>query len=200
MTGAQVIKNALKYKNYVYWYGGKGDKCTKALLDRLASAYPNVYTASYKNKCLVDIKNGKYCIDCSGLVCKAYGISDIGTYSFPKAFKEWTGTPKNGMIVWTWTHTGIYNNGKVIEARGVDYDVTTSRTYRKQDWQRVFYSEKVNYMNNKNEVTAQDYLKVAEDIVNGKAGNGDKREAYIKAKGLDYDRVQKIVNIAVRGY
>lgn len=207
MTGAGVCANALKYKGFVYWYGGKGQKCTSALLNSLAKTYPSVYTLIYRNKCKQDIAAGKSCIDCSGLVCRAYGIGDLSTYQMAKdgRFKKYTGTPLNGMIVWKPSHVGIYYNGKVIEARGIDWDVTTSRTYRKSDWTCVYTVEGVEYMaankttSKKTAKTAVSYLQAAMDVINGKAGNGAERVNYLKSAGYDADIVQEIVNLAIKG-
>lgn len=206
MNGEQVIKNALNYLHYVYWYGGKGQKCTQALLNTLAAAYPRVYTATYKAKCKKDIAAGRYCIDCSGLVCKAYKIPDIGTYTMAtdKRFTQYKGAPENGMIVWNPTHVGLYCNGKVIEARGIDYDVTTDRVYRPQDWQRVYTVAGTTYGTPSNNAkngpkTAVSYLQAAIDVCNGKAGNGAARIDYLKARGYNADTVQELVNIATKG-
>lgn len=201
MTGEDIIKKALKYKNYVYWYGGKGQKCTTVLLNTLKSLYPSTYTTNYVNKCKKDISAGKYCIDCSGLVCRAYGIKDIGTYQMAtdKRFKEWEGTPLNGMIVWKWGHVGLYYNGKVVEARGIDYDVTTNRTYKKSDWNRIFYFDGVDYgMTAKTSKTAVEYLNAAIDVINGKYGTGTTRKTALKKAGFDADKVQNIVNLALK--
>lgn len=203
MTGEQACQNALKYIKYVYWYGGKGQKCTQALLNTLARLYPRIYTANYINKCKADIKAGRYCIDCSGLVCHAYGIPDIGTYTMntDKRFQEYKGTPKNGMIVWNPTHVGIYYNGNIIEARGIDYDVTMSRKYRPADWKKVFHVAGVTYTNNnaKTAKTAVSYLLAAVDVLNGKAGNGAARVDYLSKLGYNADTVQELVNIATKG-
>lgn len=195
MTGNDIVVKALKCINYVYWYGGKGQKCTTKLLNQLAGLYPSIYTADYIAKCKQDIKDKKTCIDCSGLVCKAYGVDQVGTYSFPKIFKEWSGTPLNGMIVWRWTHTGIYYNGHVIEARGVDYDVTTTRIYRRADWQRIYYKEGVTYMGTHNPL---EYLKKAVEVANGNYGNGDARVAKLKAENYDPEKIQAIINEAYK--
>lgn len=205
MTGKDIVKTALKYKNYVYWYGGKAQKCTSVLLNTLSKLYPTIYTTNYINKCKADIKAGRYCIDCSGLVCKAYGIKDIGTYQMEKdlRFKEWKGTPLNGMIVWKRAHVGIYNDGKVIEARGVDYDVTSNRTYKKNDWEKVFYFEGINYATNaktpgNESKTPVEYLQAAIDTIGGKYGTGTARKTALKNAGFDADKVQNIVNVALK--
>lgn len=140
-----ILSRAHSLKSYVYWYGGKRTRCTDALLQRLSKAYPNIYTASYIAKCKADIKAGKSCCDCSGLVCYAYGISDIGSSQMLAFFKKWDKKPKNGMILYKKGHVGIYENGRILEMRGVDYDYQSSRTYKSQDWLFILYSPEVDY-------------------------------------------------------
>lgn len=216
-TGAQVIQNAFSMQNYVYWYGGSGEKCTYELLDRFARLYPSVYTDTYKSKCKQDVLNGKYCIDCSGFVCKASGLPHYSTYAMATSNAFYEGNkevPKNGAIVWNWTHCGLYYDGrvieglafgKVIEARGVDSDICTDRIYNSANWQRVYYVAGINYdaleaPAVKQAHTAAEYCIIAAEVISGKLGNGAARIANVHKMGYDYDRVQKIVNVAVRGY
>ena len=145
MTGSEIIKRAYELRHYVYWYGGKRQKCTQSLLNEFAKDYPNIYTSTYISKCKVDIKNNEYCCDCSGLVCYAYKIGDIGSYYFPEKYKKWTGTPKNGMILHRNGHVALYNNGYVVEMRGVDYDFCDTRKYVKSEWLNVLYDPNVDY-------------------------------------------------------
>jgi len=196
MTGNDIIKNALWYRNYVYWYGAKGEECTYKLLNTLSTLYPGIYTTTYKQKCMIDIRNGKHAIDCSGLVCRAYGISNISTYEMPKHFTEYTGPIKNGMIVWRPNHVGLYYNGKVLEARGIDYDITDTRTYKKLDWKRVYIKPDVNYDADMNH-TPIDYLKTAIDVMQGIYGNGTMRKNLLEKRGFNYEKIQSIINIAM---
>ena len=196
MTGNDIIKNALWYRNYVYWYGAKGEECTYKLLNTLSALYPGIYTTTYKQKCMIDIRNGKHAIDCSGLVCRAYGISNISTYEMPKYFAEYTGPIKNGMIVWRPNHVGLYYNGKVLEARGIDYDITDTRTYKKLDWKRVYIKPDVNYDADMNH-TPIDYLKTAIDVMQGIYGNGTMRKNLLEERGFNYEKIQSIINIAM---
>lgn len=196
MTGNDIIKNALLYKNCVYWYGAKGEQCTYKLLNILSALYPGIYTTTYKQKCMIDIRNGEHAIDCSGLVCRAYGISNMSTYEMPKHFTEYTGPVKNGMIVWKHEHVGLYYNGVVLEARGIDYDVTDTRTYKKSDWERVYISPYVNYDSDM-EHTPIDYLKTAIDVMQGIYGNGTMRKNLLEKRGFNYEKIQSIINIAM---
>lgn len=209
-TGEDVVKNAFAMTNYVYWYGGSGEKCTTTLLNRLARLYPSVYTATYKAKCQIDIKNGKYCIDCSGFVCKASGLPHYSTYQMMTNthFRQVNKSDiKNGMIVWRPTHCGIYYNGDVIttvngeyiiEARGIDYDITTTRKYKASEWTRVYKVDGIDY--NSIEKLDDEYDYAARMVIQGKYGNGAERKKKLEAAGYDYSRVQALVNQILRGY
>ena len=196
MTGNDIIKNALLYKNCVYWYGAKGEQCTYKLLNILSALYPGIYTTTYKQKCMADIRNGECAIDCSGLVCRAYGISNMSTYDMPKHFTEYNGPVKNGMIVWKHEHVGLYYNGMVLEARGIDYDVTDTRTYKKSDWEHIYINPDVNYDADM-EHTPIDYLKTAIDVMQGIYGNGTMRKNLLEKRGFNYEKIQSIINIAM---
>lgn len=198
MTGNDIIKNALLYKNCVYWYGAKGEQCTYKLLNILSALYPGIYTTTYKQKCMADIRSGEHAIDCSGLVCRAYGISNmpISTYDMPKHFTEYAGPVKNGMILWKQEHVGLYYNGMVLEARGIDYDVTDTRAYKKSDWERIYISPCVNYDADM-EHTPIDYLKTAIDVMQGIYGNGTMRKNLLEKRGFNYEKIQSIINIAM---
>ena len=200
MTGNDICKKALTYKGYAYWYGGKGQKCTYALLITLSKLYPSIYTPQYCEKCKADIKAGRKCIDCSGLVCHCYGVPDVGTMQFDKYFTKYSGHPVNGMIVWRAAHTGIYCDGKIYEARGKDYGVTYSRLYCASDWQRVYYKKDVSYKEGnmkKVSKTPTDYLNAAIRVLSGFYGTGEARKAHVKSAGFDYEKLQKIVNAAL---
>lgn len=200
LTGKEIATKAASYltDRYCYWYGGKGQKCTEALLNNFSALYPSIYTEGYKKKCREDIAAGKYCIDCSGLVCKAYRISDIGTYQMAtdSRFKEWEKTPKNGMIVWRWTHCGIYYNGLVIEARGKNYGITAERKYNAEDWQRVLYMPSVTY--DETVKSPVDYVFAAWMTIKGKYGNGEERKSALTVDGYDPEKVQRIINEAYK--
>lgn len=201
MTAEEIITRAKKYVGvYVYWYGGKGERCNAALLNRLATAYPSIYTEAYIAKCKEDINAGKYCIDCSGLVCACYGIAHRGTEQFGQVFNIWTGEPKNGMILYRKGHCGIYYNGRVIEARGKAYGVTAGRVFSKSDWTRIYYSTAVDYTGGQEmKRTAKEYLTCAINVIAGAYATGESRKKKIGAEGYDYNIVQALVNYALKG-
>ena len=202
-TGNDICAKALEIiqsGEYVYWYGGKGEKCTESLLSILSRLHPSIYTASYIKRCKQDIKNGKKCIDCSGLVSMAYGFPGEGTYGIyhhagiTQCYEE----PRNGMILWKHSHTGIYFDGKVLESRSQRYGLTSTRKYNRKDWTATLQSVDVNY----NDKREQDLKKIAKDVISGKYGNGAKRKTMLKALGLtdaQVKEVQSIVNNILKG-
>lgn len=145
-TGLGIARAAYDYKHYAYWYGGKGEKATQSLLDRLAKQNPGVYSTRYYETCKNDIQQGKFVCDCSGLVCYAYGISQIGSYQIKEKFIEWKGEPKEGMIAWRPGHVAIFRkNGYIIEMQGQSTDFRDDRHYKEADIQKILYSPSVNY-------------------------------------------------------
>ena len=145
MYGYEVIEKAYQLKHYVYWYGGKRQKCTQSLLTTLSSQYTKIYTNSYIKKCKTDIANNEMCMDCSGLVCYAMSIPDIGSYQISKKYPTYSGNPKNGMMLYKQGHIALYNNGYVVEARGIDYDFSDTRKYNPSEWLSVHYDPNINY-------------------------------------------------------
>lgn len=199
MTGQEIVNRAFRYKNFVYWYGAKGQKCTDALLQQLSRLYPNIYTASYIAKCRKDIANYRWAVDCSGLVCLAYGIDQIGTSQMLGPFKVWHYSPLTGMVCWRAGHCGIYYHGAVIEARGVDYDITASRKYDPKDWEKILYMPDVEYTGNMGKIrTVYEYLQAASEVLQGVYGTGEDRKKKLQAAGFNYQRVQNIVNAALK--
>lgn len=55
-------------RGWVYWYGTVGYKCTMDLYKRKAKQYPSHYTASRESGYMADIKAGKTCADCVGMI------------------------------------------------------------------------------------------------------------------------------------
>ena len=84
----------------------------------------------------------------------------------------------------------------VLEARGIDYDVTDTRTYKKSDWERVYINPDVNYDADM-EHTPIDYLKTAIDVMQGIYGNGTMRKNLLEKRGFNYEKIQSIINIAM---
>lgn len=55
-------------RGWVYWYGTCGYKCTMDLYKRKAKQYPSHYTTSRESGYMTDIKDGKTCADCVGMI------------------------------------------------------------------------------------------------------------------------------------
>ena len=147
MTGKEIVARAEQLKGYKYWYGGKRELATVPLANRLRKENPSVWDDAYYNKAMQDVINGKRVCDCSGLVCYAYGISDIGSYAIRDEYKVWNGKPKAGMIAWKKGHVGIIkdNQGHMIEMRGIDYDYCDTRYRKVAGCMTLLYDPNVNY-------------------------------------------------------
>lgn len=146
MNYIDVLNRAFSCLEYVYWYGGKGQKCTQQLLNTLAKQNPGTYSTTYINKAKKDITNGKTCIDCSGLVCKAYNISNIGSYQIHDTFKKInTKDASAGMVLWKPGHVAlVVDDDYIIEAKGIDYDVLVSKRVN-NNFNTGLYLEGVSY-------------------------------------------------------
>lgn len=115
----------------VYVYGFKYETVTKAKIESLSAQYPSVYTSSIKNMAVNKI--GKTAVDCSGFVCKAFAISNIGSSQLmAKMIHKYkvsdTSNILNGMLIWRNGHIGLIEvdeNGIawVLEAKGTAYDL-----------------------------------------------------------------------------
>lgn len=124
-------------RSYHYVYGMKEsyNPLTQQRLDILARDNKSIYDANYIKKAKKFI--GQRCIDCSGLVCVIWGISDIGSsqiadlpskkpmeYALIDAKRD---KLKWGDCVWKRGHVGIYiEDGKVLEAKGINEGVRIS--------------------------------------------------------------------------
>lgn len=136
MTVQEIINRALWLgKHSVYWYGGKRQVPTVELAKRLKLNNPSVWNTEYYEAALKDVGSGKYVCDCSGLVCYAYGINDIGTSQFASKFEEVAplkyGKYIPGSVAWRSGHCGIIidEDGHVAEMRGLKWDFCTNRTF-----------------------------------------------------------------------
>lgn len=149
MTGKEIVARATSYKKMVYWYGAKREKCTTTLAGVLRQQNPGVWTEDYYQKALKDCDGEKYACDCSGLVCGAYNIPDIGSYQLGSKYETWNGTPRAGMIGWKRGHVGIFSDdgwdAKIIEMRGIDYDWKKERVYKTCGFVKVIYDPSIDY-------------------------------------------------------
>ena len=145
-TGLGIARAAYDYRDYAYWYGAKGETATLPLLNRLAKENKGVYSSRYIEECKNDIRGNKRVCDCSGLVCHALGISDIGSYQIGQKFKEWKDEPKEGMIAWRQGHVAIFRKGGfVIEMQGQSTDFRDDRYYKDAGFTKILYDPSINY-------------------------------------------------------
>lgn len=146
-TSTEILRWVNEHRFYKYWYGGKRQKATRALAKELANENPAVWTNAYMLKAIKDVDAKAEVCDCSGFVCGAYDIPDIGTYHFPGKFKKCTGVIKPGMIAWRKGHCGIILDDEmhVAEMRSIDYDFSDCRKFSAAGFTDVFYSEEVVY-------------------------------------------------------
>ena len=148
-TSTAILEWVAQHRTFVYWYGGKRDKCTKALADALKRENPSVWTEFYYKEALKDVAAGYKCCDCSGFVCGAYSHPDIGTSAMQKAFSVWSGAPRAGMIAWKRGHCGIFLrdgwDSPIAEMRGLVYDFQCNRTFKTAGFTKVLYSKDVDY-------------------------------------------------------
>ena len=90
--------------HYIYGYKYKYNPVTKSRIKSLAKQNSQVFTDSYYDKACNFI--GGYAIDCSGLVCCALNISDIGSYEIRERFPV-ASEVKPGDVLWRQGHVGL---------------------------------------------------------------------------------------------
>ena len=130
--GCRALEMVAYYK-YVYGMKHSYGRLTQDRINILAKDNPSTFSSSYVAKANKLI--GKLCIDCSGLVCYLWQIQDIGSWDIsqlpktkPNRYAKVKLTElKWGDCVWKKGHVGIYlGDGRVIEAKGIDYGVRIS--------------------------------------------------------------------------
>ena len=127
---------------WVYWYGTCGYDCTTSLYNRKKEQYPGHYTSSRESGYKADIRAGKMCADCVGMIKSFFwkggkldgknvyqsnncpDKSANGMYELCKEHGKIATIPEiPGLVVWKSGHIGVYiGNGYTIEERGFAYD------------------------------------------------------------------------------
>lgn len=128
--------------SWVYWYGTCGYKCTESLYASKAKQYPAHYTSDRASGYKADIKAGRMCADCVGMIKSFFWkggdingknvyasnhCPDVSADGMIKLCKE-SGPIANmpdvpGLVVWKSGHIGVYiGDGYTIEMRGFAYD------------------------------------------------------------------------------
>ena len=155
MNATDILTRANSLKGFKYWYGGKRELASVSLANRLKKENPSVWTDTYYNTSLRDIDGKTHVCDCSGLVCYAYGIGDIGSYNIKEKYPAWEYEPRAGMIAWKRGHVGIFSadgwDAPIIEMRSQAYDFQNTRTYKECGFTAVLYSRNVDYSSREND-------------------------------------------------
>lgn len=149
MTGAQLAALCAAQDGLPYVWGGLGYTFTEARLSQLKRLYANVFTSAYETK--VRKFFGKPVFDCVGLPkfflwgnteagkLLKYGANGIPDTSANGLFNLCTEKgvistlPEiSGLLLHRDGHVGVYlGNGKLVEARGVDYGVVISEVSKR---------------------------------------------------------------------
>lgn len=157
MTAKDVVNRALSMgSTCVYWYGAKRQVPTKALANRLKAANPSVWNQAYYEAALKDVGTNKLVCDCSGLVCYAIDIPDIGTYTMRTSGRlmKCETIPKEGSFIPGTValkpgHCGIVIDavGHIAEMRGLRYDFCKKRTFSECGFTELYKAKNVDYTN-----------------------------------------------------
>lgn len=131
-SAREIVERALSYSSYKYWYGGKGQIATMGLAETLRAQNPKVWSDSYFAKATRMIDGKTRVCDCSGLVCGAYGIPNIGSYQLKDKMVQVANSDMSpGMVAWRPGHCGIIidNDNHVAELRNIDIGFSSTRTF-----------------------------------------------------------------------
>lgn len=99
-TGKQLAEYCKKVyaAGWVYWYGTYGRKCTESLYNSKKKQYPSHYTSGRTAGYMRDIREGKWCADCVGMI-KSFFWKDGDLTATPKyATNHCPDVSANGMI------------------------------------------------------------------------------------------------------
>jgi hypothetical protein len=176
LTGIKLAELCKAQLGSGYVWGGLGYILNQSRLDQLTALYPNHYTAAYQTKARALF--GKKVYDCIGIikhflwgnagdgVLRYYGTNGIpdttanGMLEFCKAKGLDTGPMETlpelpGLMVHQNGHTGVYiGNGRVVEARGIDYGVVETDV-RARGWKTWAKLPNVTY-----QASTADYIHV----------------------------------------
>lgn len=145
MTATEIIENAKKYLSYKYLYGYKGETITKEQNAQLTKLYPRIWGQTiYKTNSTLWANGKNKAIDCSGLVCRAAGIPDLGSYQMEEHWKS-TKEEQPGAVLWREGHVAlIIKPGLLIEASGIKTGVRV-RTYSLGEFVKILLIPNVDY-------------------------------------------------------
>lgn len=151
---AIILAKEMLSTGIVYIYGLKYEPITPSKIAALASMYPTVYTPSIKAMALRKV--GKTGIDCSGFVCKSFGIPHIGSSQLKAKMTHLyrVSDPSrlmNGMLIWRSGHIGIIEIDDTGEAWILEAKSTAD------DLVRTKYSSRGNAFTYYGELSGIDY-------------------------------------------
>lgn len=200
-----------------YWYGTFGQTASPTLLNSKRKQYPSYYKSTDFNT-----QYNKRVHDCVGLI-KGYiwsdtttskpkynasqDVSAAGMYKNSTTKGDMSTFPAiNGTLVYKKSgnrisHVGIYCvDGYVYEAKGHKFGVVKT-PYKQTDWvlwSLCPYIEYCDYVNNddSNKKSNDD---IANEVIQGRWGNGAVRKKKLTEAGYDYTAIQNIVNKRLRG-
>ena len=143
MTGQELIKFCESKLGVNYVYGMKGAVMTTNKYNMLKQMYPVAVWDSDKTKI------NTVCVDCSGLIQWATGISKNSTNlrnTTKKVYDIVTVTQAPvGAILWKQGHVGIYaGNGWCIEAKGSAYGVVKTKVSATK-WEKWLLPDYIDY-------------------------------------------------------
>jgi len=144
----ELIKFALSIVGHPYVYGVNGKVITEHLIQIKAKQYPKLYTSKYIAKARTKI--GQIAYDCSGMIDVFLEVDFSADSYYEKAIKKgnkMTEMPDLlGVLVHFTGHIGVYiGNGKVVEARGIDYGVIITNL-KDRPWVRWSICPLINYI------------------------------------------------------
>lgn len=151
MTGKEIVEKAKGFKNRKYWYGAKDQVATVELAKALMAANPSTWTPEYYGAAIKMVNGKQRVCDCSGLVCRAYNIRDIGSYQIKEKYIQVDNESdyRDGMIAWKPGHVGIIEKvkGKWIlhEMRSLKYGYMKTRTLDEAGIIMVLKSKDIDY-------------------------------------------------------
>lgn len=202
MNGKELANYAVTKKNTPYFYGSKMKVLTNVFMATMHKMYPNTVTDAYMTKAKNKGQIGVVNTDCSGLISgytnKILGSAQLYSQAYARmpinTWKIWA----PGVVLWKSGHVGVYiGNGKVIEARGIDYGTVETDIEARGwsygltfSWMDYTYDEGVpsDQITYKKENPYKEPTKL---IVKGSKGDG--------VKWLQYELIEAGYNIGTYG-
>lgn len=130
-TGVGLANWGMSKVGTPYFYGSKMTVLTENQMQQLHRLYPSIVTAAYMKKARTKGQVGKVNTDCSGLISsytgKLLGSGQLYSQAYARLpISRWKDFAV-GTVLWKKGHVGIYlGNGKVSEARGINYGTIVS--------------------------------------------------------------------------